>query len=269
MAPLLARHGNEIYLDPALFGRVEAVWRQRASLGPEEARVVDRYHTIFVRAGAALGPEGKLRWPRSPSGLPPSARSSARTCWPTRAASCWCSTAKPDLAGLPDWLVAAAAEAATERGRPGKHVITLSRSSIEPFLTFSTRRDLREKAFEAWVKRGEFGGPTDNRALISEMISLRAERARLMGYGSYAEFRLADTMAKTPAAVRELLEIGVEAGAAARSGRGARAAGRDRVGRRQLPRRAVGLAALCRARPQARLRFRRGRAEAPTSSSTA
>src|SRR5262249_50604429 len=111
-----------------------------------------------------------------------------------------------DLGGLPDFLLAAARAAAEERGFPGKHVITLSRSSIEPFLQFSTRRDLREKAHQAWLKRGENGGATDNRAIIAEMAALRAERARLLGYASFADYRLDDEMAKTPKAARELLE---------------------------------------------------------------
>jgi peptidyl-dipeptidase Dcp len=102
-----------------------------------------------------------------------------------------------DLAGLPDFLVAAAREAAIERGIDG-HVITLSRSSIEPFLQYSSRRDLREKAFQAWLARGEGGGATDNRAIIAEMVELRAERARLLDYPSFAHFRLDDTMAGTP-----------------------------------------------------------------------
>ena len=87
----------------------------------------------------------------------------------------------------------------------GKRVITLSRSSIEPFLQFSTRRDLREAAFKAWISRGENGGSTDNRAIIAEMVKLRAERAKLLGYDSFATFRLDDTMAKTPEAALDLL----------------------------------------------------------------
>jgi len=106
-----------------------------------------------------------------------------------------------DFAGLPESVRSAAAEAARDRGLPGKSVITLSRSSIEPFLQFSTRRDLREKAFQAWIGRGE----AENAALIAETVRLRNERAQLMGYESFAHFRLADTMAKTPEAVSGLL----------------------------------------------------------------
>ena len=101
---------------------------------------------------------------------------------------------------------AAARAAAEERGLAGKHVITISRSSVEPFLQFSARRDLREKIFRAWIARGDGGGATDNKAIIAEMVALRAERARLLGYPSFAHYRLDDAMAKTPAAVRALLD---------------------------------------------------------------
>jgi peptidyl-dipeptidase Dcp len=110
-----------------------------------------------------------------------------------------------DLAGLPDFARAAAQAAAAERGQPGKYAITLSRSSCEGFLQFSSRRDLREKVFDAWIRRGENGGATDNRAVIAETVKLRGERAKLLGFDSFADYRLDDTMARTPAAARELL----------------------------------------------------------------
>ncbi len=110
-----------------------------------------------------------------------------------------------DLAGLPEGLRAAAARTAADLKSPAKYVITLARSSIEPFLQFSARRDLREEAFKAWIKRGENGGKTDNRAIVTEIVQLRAEMARLMGYRTFAAYSLDDTMAKTPEAVRGLL----------------------------------------------------------------
>ena len=90
-------------------------------------------------------------------------------------------------------------------GLDGKYVITLSRSSIEPFLQFSARRDLREEAFNAWIRRGEMGKETDNRAITAEIIALRAEFAALLGFKTYADYSLEETMAKTPASVRGLL----------------------------------------------------------------
>jgi peptidyl-dipeptidase Dcp len=205
MAPLLARHGNAISLNEPLFRRIEAVWKGREGLKPEQKRVVERYHTNFVRSGAGLNADGKKRLAAITERLAEIGTQFGQNVLADESGFMLVLENTADLAGLPESVVAVAAEAAKERDLPGKYVITLSRSSIEPFLQFSTRRDLREKAFDAWIKRGEFGGKTDNRALISEMISLRAERAKLMGYASYAHFRLADTMAKTPEAVSALL----------------------------------------------------------------
>src|SRR5262249_20654118 len=109
-----------------------------------------------------------------------------------------------DLDGLPDFFRDAARQAASARGLDG-YVITLSRSSVEPFLTFSSRRGLRQIAFEAWSRRGEHDGAYDNRPLVREILALRAEQATLLGYSSYAAYRLDDSMAKTPVAVEGLL----------------------------------------------------------------
>src|SRR5690606_29120903 len=107
---------------------------------------------------------------------------------------------------LPDFLVSAMAEAAKSRGEEGRYAVTLSRSIIEPFLTFSARRDLRAKAFEAFAKRGENGGEADNGEIVKETLPVRAERAKLLGYASFAALKLDDTRAKTPKAVMDLLE---------------------------------------------------------------
>jgi len=111
-----------------------------------------------------------------------------------------------DLAGLPDFLKSAMAGAAAERGRAGDYAVTLSRSIYEPFTTFSERRDLREKAFKAFIGRGETGGATDNAPVVARMLALRAEKAKLLGYDSFAALKLDDTMAKTPEAVFDLLD---------------------------------------------------------------
>ncbi len=111
-----------------------------------------------------------------------------------------------ELAGLPDFLLSAMAEAAEARGRPGEHAVTLSRSLAEPFLTFSTRRDLRETVFRAFTGRGEGGDENDNGEIVATILRLRAEKARLLGYDTFAALKLDDTMAKTPDAVMELLE---------------------------------------------------------------
>ena len=202
IAPLLSRHGNAIYLNAALFARIDTLWQSRDALGldDEQRQVLDRYHTIFVRAGAALDEAGKTRLAEIGERLAALGTQFSQNVLAAENGF-HLVLGEDDLDGLPDSVRSAAAEAARERNLAGKYVITLSRSSIEPFLQFSTRRDLREKAFQAWVTRGE----KENAALIAETIRLRNERARLMGYKTFAHFKLADSMAKTPEAVSGLL----------------------------------------------------------------
>ena len=161
-----------------------------------------------------------------------------------------------DLAGLPEFAKSAAKAAAEERGHKGKYAITLARSSVESFLQFSSRRDLREKIFGAWLARGEGGGATDNRAIVAETVKLRAERAKLLGFKSFADYRLDDQMAKTPANARKLLdEVWGRARGPRRAGeRRASEAGRGRG--RQLRSGSVGLALLRREAAQGPLRPR-------------
>ena len=207
MAPVLAKHRNAIFMNEALFRRVDALHRRKAELGlkAEQARVLDRYHTIFVRAGAQLGAEKKQRLAAITERLATLGTQFSQNVLADEKSYTLVLDGEADLAGLPAFLREAAAHAADERGLKGRHVITLSRSSIEPFLTFSKRRDLREQAFKAWAARGDTGGSTDNKAIIAEMVGLRAERARLLGYETFSDFKLADTMAKTPDAVLGLL----------------------------------------------------------------
>jgi peptidyl-dipeptidase Dcp len=207
IAPKLARHRSEIYLNGALFRRVDALYSRRGELGlnAEQARVLERYHIAFVRNGGGLPEEAKARLAAIAERLATLATKFGQNVLADEKAYLLVLAAKDDLAGLPASLVSAAARTAADRGLPGKHGITLSRSSVAPFLQFSARRDLREKAFRAWAQRGESGGLTDNRAIASEMVRLRTERARLLGFASFAHFRLADTMAKTPQAALDLL----------------------------------------------------------------
>ena len=207
MAPKLARHGSETLLNPKLAARVFALWDQRAGLDltPEQARVLERYQLMFTRAGAGLDEAAKTRMAEISQRLATLGTQFAQNVLKDESDYQLVLETEADRAGLPDFLLAAAAAAAKERGLEGKHVITLSRSSIEPFLQFSTNRALREEAFKAWSARGEAEGPTDNRGVIAETLALRAERARLLGYPSYAAYKLDDAMAKTPDAVRGLL----------------------------------------------------------------
>jgi peptidyl-dipeptidase Dcp len=207
MAPVLAKHRNSIFMNEKLFRRVDDLHGRRRDLGlsPEQARVLTRYHTIFVRAGARLGAEDKARLAAVTERLASLGTQFSQNVLADEKSYRLVLDGEADLAGLPSFLREAAAQAAEEAGLNGKHVITLSRSSIEPFLQFSTRRDLREQAFRAWAARGDTGRETDNKGIIAEMVALRAERAKLLGYRTFADFKLADTMAKTPDAVLKLL----------------------------------------------------------------
>jgi peptidyl-dipeptidase Dcp len=208
LAPLRAQHWNKILLDERLFRRVDALYRRSGELEltPEQARVLERYHAMFKRAGAALDPTAKARLAEINERLASLGTAFSQNVLADEQSYLLELEAEEDLAGLPDFLRAAARAAADERGHAGKHVITTSRSSVEPFLQFSERRDLREKIFHAWIARGDGGGATDNKAIIAETAALREERAALLGYASYAHYRLDDAMAKTPQAVRSLLE---------------------------------------------------------------
>jgi peptidyl-dipeptidase Dcp len=207
IAPVLARHRSETYLNEALFKRIDALNADATKLGlsAEQARVLDRYHLDFTRAGAGAPPEVKARLAAIAERLATLAAQFGQNV--LKDEKDWLLLLDaPDLDGLPDFFISSAARIAADRGHPGKFAVTLSRSSVEPFLQFSGRRDLRETAFRAWAARGENGGATDNRAIAAEMVRLRAERARLLGYETYAHYRLADTMAKTPRAALDLLE---------------------------------------------------------------
>ena len=208
ISPRMAAHYSSIYMRADLFARVAALYEKRETLGidSEQQRVLERYHKAFIRAGAKLDAAGKARMAEIAQRLATLGTQFSQNV--LKDESGWeMVLAQSDLAGLPEPLRAAAAQTAQDRGHAGQFVITLLRSSIEPFLQYSARRDLREKAFKAWTMRGQNGGATDNTGIVKEMLQLRAERAQLLGYRNFAQFKLDDTMAKTPQAVRELLEM--------------------------------------------------------------
>jgi peptidyl-dipeptidase Dcp len=208
IAPKLARHRSAIYLNEQLFRRVDALYARRAELGlgAEEAQLLHRYHAGFMRNGGGLADGPKARLAEIAERLAALGTKFSQNVLADEKAYVLFLDEEEDLAGLPPTIVSAAAQAAADRGAPGRHAITLSRSSIEPFLQFSARRDLREKSFRAWASRGETEGATDNRAIAAEIVRLRAERARLLGFASFAHYRLDDTMAKTPQAAQALLQ---------------------------------------------------------------
>jgi peptidyl-dipeptidase Dcp len=207
ISPRIAAHQQAIATHPGLFAKVAALYATRETLGlnPEQMRVLEERYKSLIRAGAHLDESGRARMAEITQRQ---AELSTRFSQNVLAdeTSYLLLLEEGDLAGLPDFLIASAAETAKERGHAGKYGITLSRSSITPFLQFSNRRDLREQAFKAWIARGAGGGETDNRAIIGEMLRLRAEKARLLGFATYADYSLDDTMAARPASVRGLLE---------------------------------------------------------------
>ena len=207
IAPQIAGHWNKIRTNAVLFHRIDALMGKSGTLGldAEQMRVLERYHTRFRRAGAALDGAAKERLGAIIERLAELGTAFSQHVLADEQAFALTLNGEAELAGLPGFMRQAMKAEAEERGLDG-HVVTLSRSSAEPFLQFAKRRDLREKVFRAFVARGDSGGVTDNKAIIAEMVKLRAERARLLGYPDFAHYRLDDAMAKTPQEVRSLLE---------------------------------------------------------------
>ncbi|MFV2053600.1 M3 family metallopeptidase [Aliiroseovarius sp. YM-037] len=204
-APKLAAYGSELTMNPSLFQRIETLWdgRDALDLTDEQARLLMLYRRNFVRSGAQLTGDDRDRLKEVKNRLAVLGTEFTQNLLADERE--WhMELGEGDLDGLPDFLIAAAKSAADEKGIEG-HVITLSRSLIVPFLQFSKRRELREKAYRAWAARGANGGETDNRGIASETLKLREERAGLLGYDSFADYKLETEMAKTPEAVRDLL----------------------------------------------------------------
>ena len=207
VAPRFAKHGMRIYQNARLFRRVDALMKEKGSLGltEEQTRVLERYHRAFIRSGAALDAKARKRLAAIAERLATLGTKFNQNVLADEQAFLLVLETEDELAGLPEAVRSAAAQTASERGHKGKHAISLSRSSIEPFLQFSSQRDLREQAYKAWRRRGANGGKTDNRKIIAEMLQLRAERSRLLGFKTSADAAMEFSMAKTPANVRKLL----------------------------------------------------------------
>src|SRR5438309_8388080 len=203
----MARHWNPIMMNAVLFGRIAQLHENRANLGltPEQLRLLERTYTRFHRSGAGLSEEAKARMAEINERLAQLGTSFSHHLLGDEQA--WfMELGEGDRQGLPESFVAAAKAAADERGMAGKAIVTLSRSSVEPFLKSSARRDLREKVYKAFTARGDNGNSNDNNGSIVEILKLREESAKLLGYPTFAAYRLEDSMAKTPEAVRGLLE---------------------------------------------------------------
>jgi peptidyl-dipeptidase Dcp len=202
-----ARHWNPIMMNAVLFGRIAMLHENRKELGltGEQMRLLERTYTRFHRAGAGLSEEAKAQMAEINERLAHLGTSFSHHLLGDEQ-EWFLELGEDDRAGLSDTFVASAKAAAEERGMAGKAILTLSRSFVEPFLKTSERRDLREKVFKAFTARGDNGNANDNNAVIVEILALREVAAKLLGFPTYAAYRLEDTMAKTPEAVRGLLE---------------------------------------------------------------
>ena len=208
MAPRLAAFNDRITQNEPLFKRIDAVYNSpaKARLTPEQQRLTWLYYTNFVRAGAHLHPEAKKRLSEINQQLAGLFTKFSQNVLAEETDQFIVLKSEEELAGLPQSVRDAAAAAAEQKKQPGTWVIMNTRSSIDPFLTYSDRRDLREKAWRMFVNRGDNGDEHDNNATITEILQLRAERAKLLGYPTHAHWRLENSMAKTPERAMELME---------------------------------------------------------------
>jgi peptidyl-dipeptidase Dcp len=208
MAPKLAAFSDRITGNAKLFARIAAVYdaREKGSLTPEQKRLSWLYHNNFVRAGAQLDGAAKDRLSAINQRLAELYTSFAQNVLADETDYVLVLEKEADLAGLPESLRAAAVAAAESRGHKGVWAVLNTRSSMEPFLTYSDRRDLREKVWRTFYSRGDNGDAKDNNKTITEVLQLRAERAKLLGYETHAHWRLENAMAKTPERALELME---------------------------------------------------------------
>ena len=206
-APLLARHGSKVGMDKRLYDRVAAVWERADELAPEDRRITELALRDFRRAGAGLTGADRDRMAAIRQRLAVLYTQFGQNVLADERDFVM-PVGDDQLAGLPDWLVAAMKAAAKERGLAGQ-VVTLNRSLIVPFLEYSDDRDLREVAWRAWIARGSGtgagGAATDNTAIVAETLALRHERAQLLGYEDFAAYKLEPEMAGTAARVEEFL----------------------------------------------------------------
>lgn len=206
MAPLLAAFSDEVVQNPELFARIRAVHaaRETSNLDADQRRLVEVVYQRYARNGAAVSEEQKPRLAEINARLAALYTRFGLNMLHDEESQLLVIDSEQDLAGLPDSVVAGARDAAASKQLAGKWVISNTRSSMEPFLTFSTRRELRQKGFQMWVSRGEHEGPNDNRPVITEILKLREEKANILGFPSHAHWVISDNMAGTPDAALAL-----------------------------------------------------------------
>ncbi|MFZ2055172.1 MAG: M3 family metallopeptidase [Candidatus Aminicenantales bacterium] len=208
IAPLLAKHGDDIILNDKLFQRVKAVWegRDRLVLNPEQARLLEKTYKAFVRNGAGLDGEKKAELRKINEELAVLTVKFGENVLKEDNNFMLVLETQEELDGLPPDVVAAAAETAKAKGLEGKWVFTLHKPSCIPFFQYSAQRELRKKLFRAFISRGDNNNEYDNKSILSRIAALRAERAQLLGYRTHADYVLEENMAKTPAGVYKLLD---------------------------------------------------------------
>lgn len=206
-SPKFAAHRDSIYLNAKLFGRIKALYEKRASLGLDEqgVRLIERYYTDFVRAGANLTEAQKTRVKEINAEMATLTTQFSQNVLAEVNDSAVIVSDRAELAGLSDEQIAVLAKSAEEKGMPGKYRIALLNTTGQPLLPQLDNRALRERLHKASVARGSRGNAYDNRAIVSRVTKLRAERAAIMGYSSYAAFGLAEETAKNPEAVNAML----------------------------------------------------------------
>lgn len=207
MAPVLAAYGDELVQNSKLFQRIQTIYQspELKQRSPEDQRLVWDKYTFFVQRGALLNDKQKKRVSEINQKLAALSTQFSQNILADEEKDSLVITQKEDLEGLPQWLIDAAASEAERRGQKGQWVIANTRSSMEPFLTFSPQRALRQKAFHIWTSRGENKNNHNNKQVITEVLKLRLERSKLFGYKTYAHWHLADTMAKDPQVAMDLM----------------------------------------------------------------
>ncbi|OYZ24127.1 MAG: peptidase M3 [Bdellovibrio sp. 28-41-41] len=207
MSPKLAAFEDEVIQNSKLFKRIESVYNSpaKAKLTPEQQRLVWYQYNKFILKGAKLDDKQKARVSEINQRLAQLATQFSQNQLADEANISMTLDKASDLAGLPQPLIDAAAEEATNQKKAGKWVLTNTRSSIEPYLTYATNRELREKAFKMWTSRGDNGNANDNNKIIPEVLKLRTERSKILGFETYAHWNLADNMAKDPAKAMDLM----------------------------------------------------------------
>lgn len=208
LAPELSRNNDNIFLNEKLFNRVKKIWDTQLNynLTAEQAKLLERKYKAFIRNGANLDSKGKERLRKINEELSLLSIKYGQNALAENNAYELVIDNTKDLAGLPDELIAAAADDARSRGKEGKWVFTLQNASVMPFLQYAENRELRKQIWTAYQKRGNNGDANDNTAIVNQLANLRAEKAKLLGFENHASFVLAERMAQTPGKVYELLD---------------------------------------------------------------